>query len=64
MDLHKEASLIIGLRLPDDPMHWEPFLKERSTGGSIDQNKKWNLIIMLMMRVNALERKVAELTAK
>jgi hypothetical protein len=61
LSLREEASLIVGLRLPDDPMMWEPFLKDRSTGGSIDQNKKWNLLIMLMMRVNTLEKKLQEL---
>lgn len=64
LTLREEASLIVGYRLPDDPLKWEPSLKSTSVSGMIDQNKKWNLTIMLLMRVHELEQKVAALQAK
>lgn len=62
MDIREEASLILGFRLPEDPLKWEPLIKSTSVSGIVDSNKKWNLTIMLMMRVHELEKKVAQLT--
>ncbi len=63
LTLREEASLVLGYRLPDDPLHWEPFLKSL-VSGQVDMNKKWNMTIMLMMRLDALEKQVEELMKK
>lgn len=57
LSLREEASLVLGFRLPEDPLKWEPAIKSH-TGGDIDANKKWNLTIMLLMRVHELEKKL------
>jgi hypothetical protein len=59
LDLREEASLVLGFRLPENPLKWEPAIKSH-TMGDIDANKKWNMTIMLLMRVYALEQKLAK----
>ncbi len=59
MDIREEASLVLGFRLPEDPLQWEPAIKAH-TQGDIDANKKWNMTILLLMRVNELEKKLNE----
>ena len=59
MDLRELASLVLGFRLPEDPLQWEPCIKSH-TQGDIDMNKKWNLTILLLMRVNDIEKKLNE----
>lgn len=66
MDIHNlslrdEARLILGFPLPEDMLQWEPKIKALSVSGIIDQNKKFNLVIMLLMRVAKLEENFAEL---
>lgn len=56
LSLREEASLVLGFRLPEDPLQWEPAIKSH-TQGDIDANKKWNLTIMLLMRVYELEKR-------
>lgn len=56
LDIREEASLILGFRLPEDPLKWVDAIKSH-TQGDIDANKKWNLTLMLLMRVNELEKK-------
>ncbi len=57
LSLREEASMVLGFRLPDDPLQWEPSIKAH-TGGDIDMNKKWNMTIMLLMRINELYNKL------
>ena len=59
MELRELASLVLGFRLPEDPLQWEPAIKSH-THGDIDPNKKWNMTILLLMRVNELEKKLRE----
>lgn len=59
LTIREEASLILGFRLPDDPLQWEPAIKSH-TGGDIDMNKKWNMTIMLLMRIHVIEKKLKE----
>lgn len=60
MDIREEASLILGFRLPDDPLKWEPLIKSH-TQGTVDQNKKWNMVIMTIMRIKTIEDRLAAL---
>jgi hypothetical protein len=64
LSLREEASLVIGFRLPEDPMQWEPMIKDLSVSGIVDNNKKFNLTIMLLMRLNEVEKKLQELINK
>ena len=56
MDLREEASLVLGFRLPEDPDKWVDAIRSH-VGGDIDANKKWNMTLMLLMRLNELETK-------
>jgi hypothetical protein len=54
MTLKEEAQKVLGFHLPEDSNNWLPEIKSH-IGGDIDQNKRWNLTLMLLMRVNDLE---------
>ena len=59
ISIREEASLVLGFRLPEDPLQWEPAIKSH-TGGDIDMNKKWNMTLMLLMRLHDIEKKLEE----
>lgn len=60
LSLREEARLILGFPLPEDMLQWEAKIKGLSVSGIIDQNKKFNLTIMLLMRVARLEEQLAQ----
>ena len=55
-NLREEASLVLGFRLPEDSKQWIDAIKSH-VGGDIDANKKWNMTLLLLMRLNELETK-------
>lgn len=59
LSLREEASLVLGFRLPEDPLQWEPAIKSH-VGGDIDMNKKWNMTLLLLMRVHELEKQLGK----
>ena len=56
VSLRDEASNVLGFRLPEDPNQWVDAIRSH-TGGDIDQNKRWNLCLLLLLRVYELENK-------
>jgi hypothetical protein len=56
--LREEASLVLGFRLPEDSTKWVDAIRSH-VGGDIDANKKWNMTLMLLMRLNELESKIS-----
>lgn len=54
--LRDEASNVLGFRLPEDPNQWVDAIRSH-TGGDIDQNKRWNMVLLLLLHVYELENK-------
>lgn len=58
MSIREEASQVLGFRLPEDSSQWVDAIRSH-TQGDIDANKKWNMTLMLLMRLNELETKIS-----
>ena len=54
--LRDQASNVLGFRLPENPEHWVDAIRSH-TGGDIDANKKWNLTLLLLLKVYELEHR-------
>ncbi len=52
--LRDEASNVLGFRLPEDPNQWVDAVRSH-TGG--DPNKRWNMVLLLLLRIYELENK-------
>lgn len=61
LSIRDEISLILGFKIPESSLDWEPMIKETSVSGMVDQNKKFNLTIMLLMRVADIEKRLEAL---
>ena len=56
VSLRDEASNVLGFRLPENPEQWVDAIRSH-TGGDIDVNKKWNMTLLLLLRLHELENK-------
>ena len=61
VDLRDEASNVLGFRLPEDPNQWVDAIRSHK-GGDIDPNKRWNMVLLLLLRVYELENKQSSRT--
>jgi hypothetical protein len=55
-NLRDQASQVLGFRLPEDSSQWVDAIRSH-TQGDIDANKKWNMTLLLLIRLNELENK-------